>query len=101
MNNNETQHSNFDTLNVMKELSDIKSSLSVNTSETQNIKQSIQEIKIDIKEIKNDYVARREFNETIAAVREEISPLKKFVYTIIGFLGLAVLGAIINLVIKQ
>ncbi len=42
--------------NVMKELSDIKSSLAVNTSETQNIKGSIVEIKADIREIKTKYV---------------------------------------------
>lgn len=42
--------------NVMKELSDIKSSLAVNTSETQNIKGSIAEIKSDIREIKTKFV---------------------------------------------
>ena len=42
--------------NIMKELSDIKSSLAVNTSETSNIKSSIVEIKTDIRDIKTKYI---------------------------------------------
>ena len=42
--------------NIMRELSGIKSSLAVQTSETVNIKESIAEIKIDIKEIKSGYI---------------------------------------------
>lgn len=42
--------------NIMRELSGIKSSLAVQTSETVNIKESISEIKIDIKEIKTGYI---------------------------------------------
>lgn len=57
---------------VLKELSDIKASLAVNTNETQNIKSSIIEIKSDIKEIKTDFVNRREFNEAMKAIREEL-----------------------------
>ncbi|HEX5429850.1 MAG TPA: hypothetical protein VFX17_02090 [Patescibacteria group bacterium] len=56
---------------VLKELSDIKSSLAVNTNETANIKQSIAEIKLDIREIKTDFVTRREFNDAIKTLREE------------------------------
>lgn len=65
------------------------------------IQRDINEIKGDVKEIKNDYVSRREFNETLKTLREEISPLKKFVYGIISVIGLAVIGAIIQLVINQ
>lgn len=42
--------------NIMRELSGIKSSLAVQTSETVNIKESIAEIKVDIKEIKTGYI---------------------------------------------
>jgi hypothetical protein len=84
---------------LMKELSDIKASLAVNTNETQNIKSSITEIKIDIKEIKNDFVNRREFAEAIKDIREEISPLKKMIYAVISVVVMTVLGAILSQVI--
>ena len=87
-------------VNIMKELSDIKSSLAVNTSETSNIKANISEIKSDIKEIKNDFVARREFNEALVTIREEIAPLRKFIYAIISAFGLAIIAAIASLIIK-
>ena len=87
-------------VNIMKELSDIKSSLAVNTSETSNIKSNISEIKSDIKEIKNDFVARREFNEALSTIREEISPLRKFIYAIISAFGLAIIAAIASLILR-
>lgn len=37
---------------ILRELSDIKSSLSVNTNETSNIKASVTEIKADVKDLK-------------------------------------------------
>jgi len=46
---------------ILKELSDIKSSLAVNTSETANIKNHITEIKTDIKDIKALYVTQSEY----------------------------------------
>lgn len=52
---------------ILKELSDIKSSLAVNTTETGNIKSTITEIKGDIKDIKADSISRREFNEIMTA----------------------------------
>lgn len=109
--------------NILKELSDIKSSLAVNTSETANIKNNINDIKVDIKEIKNDFVNRREFNEATATLRKEFSDAntliktefldavkavrkdlalpKKILYAIMSAAGLAVLYALLNLVIKQ
>lgn len=85
---------------ILKELSDIKSSLAVNTSETANIKQSVGEIKVDIKEIKLDFINRREFREGLDAIREEISPIRKIVYGIVSLFGIAIIGAIARLVIK-
>lgn len=76
----------------MKELSDIKASLAVNTNETANIKSSISDIKADIKDIKNDTVNRREFTEmctTITEQKKDIAFLQKIAYG-----GLAILGAI-------
>ncbi len=64
------------------------------------MQRDIKEIKDDVKDIKNEYVSRREFTDSVKAIREEISPLKKFVYAIISVLGIAVLGAILNMVLK-
>lgn len=86
-------------LAVLKELSDIKASLASNTTETSNIKTSVSEIKNDIKDIKNDFITRREFTEGLGTVRDELAPMKKFIYGLIAVVMLAVLGAIINLVL--
>lgn len=90
---------------ILKELSDIKSSLAVNTSETKNIKETIGEIKTDVKEIKNDNVNRREFTEALTVIRDEmeekVSPLRKFIYGIIGIVGAAIIGGIMTILMKH
>lgn len=86
---------------ILKELSDIKTGLAVNTTETSNIKESIGEIKMNIKEIKSDFVSRREFNEGLTVINEQISPLRKIVYGMVGLMGVSVVGAILNLVLKK
>lgn len=85
---------------ILKELSDIKASLAVNTNETANIKARIGEIQLDIKEIKSDYVIRREFTEALIEIRERLSFFQKIVYSIFSVIGLSVLGAILKLIIK-
>ena len=73
--------------NIMKELSDIKSSLAVNTSETTNIKASIAEIKGDIKEIKTRYITWEQHNDVIKCnekQEEKIEALESFRDTLIG-----------------
>lgn len=57
---------------ILKELSDIKASLAVNTNETANIKQSVSEIKFDIKEIKSDFINRAEFNLAMKSLKDEM-----------------------------
>ena len=54
--------------NIMKELSDIKTSLAVNTTETQNIKETINEVKTDVKEMKKNYINQEQHNELIKRV---------------------------------
>lgn len=85
---------------ILKELSDIKANLAVNSSETMNIKTSITEIKSDIKEIKNDFITRREMTETLTALKEEFSPLKKIVYGFVGFVLIGFIGALAVLIYK-
>lgn len=85
---------------ILKELSDIKSSLAVNTNETANIKSSIGEIKSDIKEIKNDFITRREMSENMSLLKQEIGPLKKIVYGCVTTVLFGVLSAVLVLVFK-
>ncbi len=84
--------SNPHTSTIMKELSDIKASLAVNTNETANIKATISEIKTDVNTIKNDAVTRREFTEIVNNMSnqgKDIQFLQRVAYG-----GLAILGAI-------
>lgn len=83
---------------VLKELSDIKSSLAVNTNETANIKTSITEIKVDIKEIKNDFITRREMTDAVALISDQINPLKKIVYGCVAVILLGAIGALLSLI---
>ena len=66
-----------------------------------DIKASVTEIKSDIREIKNDFVNRREFNDALEVLREEMAPLRKFIFGLIAVVGLAVVGAILNLVLMK
>lgn len=93
--------SNLHQVAIQKDLSDIKASLAVNTNETGNINKSINRIESDIKDIKNDYVNRREFTEGLETVRSEVQPLKKFIYGLIAVVLLAFIGAVINLVVMK
>ncbi len=85
---------------MMREFSDIKALLAVNTSETSNIKASISEMKVDMKEIKNDFVNRRELNEIVTAIYEQISPVKKSIYGMGLLIVTTVIGAVLRLVIQ-
>ncbi len=85
---------------ILKELSDIKANLAVNSAETINIKTSITEIKGDIKEIKNDYIARREFNEQLASINNRLDFFQKIVYSVFSVIGLAIGGALLKLILK-
>ncbi len=91
---------NTDSSAILKELSDIKSSLAVNTNETANIKSSISEIKSDMKDIKNDFITRREMTESMTLLREEVGPLKKIVYGCVGFVLIGFISAALVLVYK-
>lgn len=89
---------------ILEKLSDVKALLAVNTAETQNIKSNLTEIRADVREIKNDAVTRREFVDAIfnveKLIEEKISPMRKFVYSIVGFIGLAFLGAVTQMVLR-
>jgi len=84
---------------IMKELSDIKTNLAVNTNETQNIKSTMAKVEASVNQIQSDFVSRREFNDRMTNVEDQISPMKKIMYGLMGTIGLAVLGAVLKLVI--
>ncbi len=84
------------TSTILKELSDIKSSLAVNTNETANIKARLTDIQADVKEMKTESVSRREFTDvntttatTITDMKKDIDFLKKVAYG-----GLAIVAAV-------
>ena len=87
----------------MKELSDIKSSLAVNTSETANIKTSIVEIKTDIKEIKTRYITfeqHKEVQDNAKELRTDVEGLKTFRDTLIGKIwGIGVIAGFVTSII--
>lgn len=59
----------------------------------------IREIKSDVKEIKADYVSRREFESKLAEINARVGLITKIIYAIGSVTGLAVLGAILKLVL--
>lgn len=75
--NAESVQANNATNSILKELSDIKSNLAVNANETTNIRNSLGEMRVDIKEIKSDFVSRRESNEAFKEIKDTIVAIKK------------------------
>ena len=51
--------------NILKELFDIKTSLVVNTTETHFIKESINEVKVDVKDIKANYITQQQHKDLV------------------------------------
>lgn len=90
---------NSHVLDIMKELSDIHTNLAINSNETQNIKATVNEIKVDVKAFKNDFISRLEFNEAIAILKEEINPLKKLLFGLLITVGITVLASLLKLVV--
>lgn len=92
---------------ILSQLSAISISLAVNTAETTNIKAIIAEIKADVKDIKAGAVTRKELEDAltivkndIAQLKEDISQQKKVIYGALGTVFLAFLGAVLKLIIK-
>lgn len=68
-----TQSSSADTGAILKELSDIKSNLAVNSSETINIKSTIAEIKTDLRDIKSNFVTQTQYKDHEDRLRNQES----------------------------
>ena len=62
---------------ILKELSEMGKVLAVIDNRLKNVENTQIETKGDIKEIKSDFVNRREFNEAMKAMREEFAPSSK------------------------
>lgn len=85
---------------IMKELSDIKTNLAVNTNETANMKTSLSKIETSVSAIQADFVSRREFNDRMTTVEEQMSPLRKIVYGCVALILVGFMGGIIALIYK-
>lgn len=74
------------------------------------ITRDIREIKADVKEMKSDYVSRREFDAGLKdleikflsadkIIEEKINPLAKVVYAGIGLICVGVVGSLLSLIL--
>ena len=73
--------------NILRELSDIKTSLATNTEATNNMKDNITEIKADIKDIKTKYITFEQHKELTEKTKDQgcdIEELKSFRDTLNG-----------------
>jgi len=90
---------------VLRELSDIKSSLAVSTNEILNLKSTLNELKQSNREISSGYISRREFQDALQALRNEIpsskgiDDLKAFMWKLTG--GLVVISILIPIIISK
>jgi len=64
------------------------------------LQRDMREIKGDIKDIKNDFINRREFTEGLNEVRNQIAPIRKALYWAAAVVGASILGALLRLVIQ-
>jgi hypothetical protein len=95
MNAEQVQVSNYQSTAILKELSDIKSNLAINSTETNNIKSAIIEIKTDLREIKADFVTRREHNEILKDVSDSKKKVEKLEFWQVKVAAYATAAAIV------
>ena len=90
--------------NILSELSDIKQTLATSTEATSNMKESITEIKADIKEIKNRYITidqHKEVLECERGIKADVENLKSFRDTLQGKMwGIGMLAGVITSVVS-
>jgi hypothetical protein len=90
--------------NIMKELSDIKESLATNTEATSNVKIAIGEIKVDIREIKNNSVTQEQHKELTELIKDHEKRVfalenSKISITILLSIGTGILTLLTSLMI--
>ena len=64
------------------------------------IKNDIADIKQSLKDMRQDYVSHTEFLDAIQSIKDQIKPLKEFIYGLVTLILLAVVGGILSLVIR-
>ena len=89
MSKDEGQHSSYQSTAILKELGEIKTAQAVSTNEMKNISVIISDIKNDVKEIKADFVNRREHNELVKIVNSQGEQLRNLEYFQIKVMGIA------------
>lgn len=70
---------NSESLVILKELAEMGKILAVIDNRIKTVENIQIEVKSDIKEIKNDFVNRREFNEAMKAMKEDFIPSSKII----------------------
>ena len=98
------QTNNFDVAgsnqgNIMKELSDIKTSLAVNTETTSNIKESVNDVKGVVKEMQRNYITQEQHKVLVDSIADHESRLRKVEMNITqimtwGSIGVIFLGLV-------
>lgn len=93
---------------IMKELSEIKTNLAVNTSESKTTSETIREIKQDIKEIKSLYITRSEhdifaksISDTDKDHEERIRTNEGYIRYGLGALGITQFGVAVYLALRH
>ncbi len=96
---NEVTQSSTDTSAILKELSDIKANLAVNSSETINIKGTISEIKVDLREIKSNFVTQTQHKVLVDLINDQEIRLRKvesYIDTLVGKIwGIGIIASLV------
>lgn len=73
----EKEELNAQNIVILKELTDMGKLLAVIDNRIKNVENTQIEAKLDIREIKNDFVNRREFNEAMKTIQDDSIPSVK------------------------
>lgn len=91
--------------NIMKELSDIKTSLAVNTETTSNIKESVNDVKGVVKEMQRNYITQDQHNVLVIGAKDHETRIRKvetgvtkiLTWGSIGVFGLAIIDILLRI----
>ena len=95
-NNNNAIDGNSNSGNILKELSDIKTSLALNTLETSNIKENVNEVKSVIKEIQKNYITQEQHKVLVLTIADHETRIRNNETNITRIMAI---GAILTIII--
>lgn len=91
-------HETYAKLAAEKTQADV--TIAIMRNDIQYIKSDVSEIKDSLKTIKDDFVTHVEFAESLKNLEEQMKPMKNILYGLIAAIVLAVIGGVLDLVIK-